>query len=323
MEFPRRTFLRLAAGAAALPTASRIAKAQAYPSRPVTMVIPFPAGGGQDLVGRALVARLSEVLGHNVIAENVIGKSGMVGTTRVAKAVPDGYEFVLGTTGTHVMNQSIYKSPLYDAATDFAPVVSIGDTPFVLLTRKGLPITNLHEFIAYTKANQATMRYVAGGKGSMTQLACEIFNATIGVNVAQATGPAGTPVFPDYECRVGITGVGQSDNNAMNAMAIFTRDRSPNMPNLASAHEQGLTDFEVSGLFAFFLPKGTPTPIITALHDATVATLETPVVAAKLKELGIMIAPPERRSPEYLQTRISREIASFSGIIKAAGISLD
>jgi tripartite-type tricarboxylate transporter receptor subunit TctC len=328
LKLPRRQLLHLAAGAAALPALLRVARAQAYPTRPVTMVIPFAAGGGQDVVGRVLVPRLSEVLGQRVVVENVTGASGMVGTARVAKAAPDGYEFVLGTTGTHVMNQSIYKNPLYNAAIDFAPVVTIGDTPFVILTRKGLPAANLREFVAYAKANQASMKFGAGGRGSMTHLACEIFNAAIGVNIAQTGGPAGAASergagLPDYECQVGMTAARQSDDNPLNALAILTKDRWPNMPNLASAHEQGLNDFEVSGLFALFLPKGTPMAIVQALHDATATTVETPAVAAKLKELGIMIAPPEQRSPEYLRTRIAREIEKFSAVINAAGISLN
>jgi tripartite-type tricarboxylate transporter receptor subunit TctC len=330
MRLPhRRQFLRLAASATALPIISRIARAQAYPARPVTMVIPFAPGTGPDVVGRVLVPRLSEALGQQVMVENVAGLGGMTGAARVAKAAPDGYEFVLGTTATHVMNQSVYKTPLYNATTDFAPVVTIGEVPFLLFARKSLPVVDLREFVAYARANQANMKFGSGGKGSMPHLVCEIFNAAIGVSITHTPGLAAAGLESlaagqvDYQCPAGENAFRQYDSNSMNALAILTRDRSPNMPNLASAHEQGLTDFEVSGLFALFLPKGTPAGIIQKLHDAAVATMDTPAVVAKLKELSVMIAPPERRSPDYLQKFIEREIGKFAAVIKTAGISAD
>jgi tripartite-type tricarboxylate transporter receptor subunit TctC len=292
------------------------------------MVVPFAAGAGPDVVGRVLVPRLSELLGQQVVVVNVPGAGGMTGAARVAKAAPDGYEFVLGTTATHVMDQSVYKTPLYNAATDFAPVVTIGEVPFVLLARKNLPTVDLREFIAYAKTNQAKMKF-GGAKGSMPHLACEIFNAAIGVNITHSTDQAAAGLDGlaagqvDYQCPAGEVASRQYDSNSMNALAILTRDRWPNMPSLASAHEQGLTDFEVSGLFALFLPKGTPAPVIRRLYDATVATVETPAVGARLKELGVMIAPPQRRSPDYLQKYVEQQITKFADVIKAAGISAD
>jgi tripartite-type tricarboxylate transporter receptor subunit TctC len=329
MKLPRRQFLHLAAGAVALPALPRIARAQAYPTRPVTMVIPFAAGAGPDVVGRVLVPRLSEILGQQVIVENVGDAGGMTGTARVAKAAPDGYEFVLGTHATHVTNQSMYKNPLYNAATDFAPVVAIGEVPFVLIARKALATGNLREFIAYARANQAKMKFGSGGKGSMPHLACEIFNAAIGVNITHTPVRAASGLESlvtgqvDYQCPAGEVASRLYDSNSMDALAILTKDRWPNMPNLASAHEQGLTDFEVSGLFALYLPKGTPAATIQNLHDAAVATMNTPAVAAKLKELGVMVTPPERRSPDYLQKFVEREIEKWAAVIKAAGISAD
>src|SRR6266513_3154749 len=153
------------------------ALSQDWPTRPVTMVVPFAAGGPADTVGRILASSLSELLGQQVIIENV-GGSG-----RMAKAAPDGYQFVLGNVGTHAANQTFYKTPLYNAATDFAPVMLIAQTPLVLLARKDLPAESLSEFITYTKANQATMQYGSGGAGSASHLACALLNAAIDVNV--------------------------------------------------------------------------------------------------------------------------------------------
>jgi tripartite-type tricarboxylate transporter receptor subunit TctC len=250
----------------------------------------------------------------------------MTGTVRVAKAAPDGYEFALGTTATHLMNQSLYKTPLYDGATDFAPVVMIGEVPFVLIARKGLPATNLRDLVAYAKSNHAEMQFGSGGKGSMGHLACEIFNAAIGVKIKHAPSSAGgleslSAGRVDYLCLAGETAFRNYDANSMNAVAILARDRSPNMPDLASAREQGLTDFEVSGLFAFFLPKATPSAIVRKLHDATVATMDTAAVAAKLRELSVMVAAPERRSPDYLKKFVEQQIEKWAAVIKAGGIS--
>src|SRR5258708_19055130 len=147
----------MAAVLAILLAASAPVRAQTWPERPLTMVIPFAAGGAVDVMGRILAARLTEVLGQRVIVENVGGAGGMNGAYRVAKGVPDGYEFVLGSVGTHAQNQSLYKKPLYNAATDFAPVALIAETPLVMAARKDLPANNLQEFIAYARANQAKM----------------------------------------------------------------------------------------------------------------------------------------------------------------------
>src|SRR5436305_6426676 len=156
---------------------------QDWPTRPVTMVIPFAAGGPADTVGRILAPGLYEILGQQVIIENVSGWGGMAGASRVAKAPPDGYQFVLGNPGTHAANQTFYKTPLYNAATDFAPVTLIAQTPLVLLARKDLPANTVPEFIGYAKAHQATMQFGSGGPGSASHLACALLNAAIGIHV--------------------------------------------------------------------------------------------------------------------------------------------
>ena len=170
------------------------AHAQEWPTRSVTMVIPFAAGGPQDGIGRIVAQRMSEVLGQQVIVENVAGAGGMTGSDRVAKADPDGYQFVQGSVGTHAQNQTLYKHPAYNAATDFAPVALIAETPIVLIARKDLPVNNLKEFIAYAKANQAKMSYGSAGAGSATHLACVVANSVIGVDIThipyRGVGPA-------------------------------------------------------------------------------------------------------------------------------------
>jgi tripartite-type tricarboxylate transporter receptor subunit TctC len=174
---------RMIAVAAALLATAGATHAQEWPTRPVTLVVTFAAGSGDDLVARSFAPRLSELLGQQVVIENVGGAGGMTGASRVAKAAPDGYQIVLGGTGTFAANQTLYKQPLYNAVTDFKPVVLIAEQPMVLIARKELPVDNLKDFIAYTKANQARMQFGSGGPGSATHLACVLLNSAIGVNV--------------------------------------------------------------------------------------------------------------------------------------------
>src|SRR6266542_6609763 len=227
------------------------ALSQDWPTRAVTMVVPFAAGGPADTVGRILAPGLSELFGQQVIIENVGGSGGMTGSSRVAKAAPDGYQFVLGNVGTHAANQTFYKAPLYNAATDFAPVMLIAQTPLVLLARKNLPADNLPEFVAYAKAHQASMQYGSGGAGSASHLACVLLNAAVGINVTHVPYRGAAPAMQDliagridYQCPDTPIAIPQIRSKMVKAIAILTRDRSPGLPAQPSAHEQGLTNFD-------------------------------------------------------------------------------
>ena len=301
-----------------------------WPARPVTMVVPLAAGGLVDVVGRLLASRLSELLGQPVIVENVGGAGGMTGAARVAKAAPDGYQFVLGTAGTHAQNQTLFKRPLYNAATDFAPVALVTQQPLLLLARKDLPVSNLREFIAYSKTNQAKMQFGSSGAGSPPHLACALLNAAIGIKVAhipyRGAGLATQDLIAgrlDYFCPAAAVAAPLMKDNLAKAIAIFSRDRSPILPDLASAHEQGLADFEADGWNAVFMPKHTPAAIVRKLHEATVAAMNTPSVQERLKTIGVTAVAPERRSSEYLQRFVASEIEKWAAAIKAAGVTLD
>jgi tripartite-type tricarboxylate transporter receptor subunit TctC len=311
-------------GAAANPVA-----AQNWPTRPVTMVVPFAAGGGTDVLGRIIGRRLGEVLGQQVVIENVGGAGGMVGSARVAKATPDGYTFVLGSRADAI-NQTLYKSPLYNLRTDLAPVVLVADQPTVLVARKDLPVDNLQEFIAYARKNQATMQFGSAGAGSTGHVDCALLNSTIGVNIAHVPYRGGGPAMQDliagrfdYFCTLSGTIVPQIESNLVKPIAVLTRERAPMLANLASAHEQGLKDFEASTWFAFFLPSRTPAAIVERLHEATVAAMETPALQARLLESGAIVVAPERRSPDYLRRFVDSEIEKNAKPIKAAGIAMD
>jgi tripartite-type tricarboxylate transporter receptor subunit TctC len=306
------------------------AAAQDWPARPVTLVVPFAAGGPIDSIGRILATPLSERLGQQMIVENVGGAGGMTGTARVAKAPPDGYQIVLGNVGTHAGNQTLYRKPLYNAATDFAPVALVVDLPLVLVARKDLPADDLKAFIAYAKANQATMQFGSGGAGSATHLACALLNAAAGIEVTHVPYRGGAPAMQDliagridYLCVDTPVALPQIESKTVKPIAVLTRGRSPSLPSLASAHEQGLTNFAAANWAGLFLPKGTPAPIVAKLHDATVAAMETAALQAQMKKVGADLVAPDRRSPAYLQSFVESEIEKWAGPIKASGLRAD
>jgi tripartite-type tricarboxylate transporter receptor subunit TctC len=330
MNLPNGRFLHLAVAAAALFSTSDSGIAQNWPTRPVTMVVPYVAGGATDTVARILSARLSEVLHQQVIVENIGGAGGMAGTSRVAKAPPDGYQFVLGNVGTHAQNQTLYKNPSYNAATDFAPVALLVDQPMVLVARTTLPTNSLAEFIAYGKANADKMQYGSAGTGSPTHLSCALFNAAAGLKIThvpyRGSGASIQDLVAgriDYHCLNAASAVGYIESKTVKAIAVLTKDRSPALSNLASADEQGLTGFNADNWLAFFFPKNTPVPIVKVLHDAAVATITTPAVMARLKEIGVDVVPAERRSPEYLQKFVESQIKKWAEPIKASGVIAD
>lgn len=292
------------------------------------MVIPLAAGGGSDGLVRVFTPRLAELLGQSVIIENIGGAGGMVGASRVAKAAPDGYQMLLGTSGTQALNQSIYARPLYDAATDFTPVALIFEVPQVLIVKKDLPANNLREFITYAKANQAAMQYGSSGAGGTGHLACALLNAKIGVTVThipyRGGGPAMTDLVAgrlDYQCALANIAMPQVEGGHAKAIAVLSPERSAVAPGVPSLQEQGLPDFDASAWNGIFLPKGTPPDIVEKLHGAIGAALETPAVRNRLQQLGASVIAANRRSPAYLQTFVEAEIAKWAATIKAAGIT--
>jgi tripartite-type tricarboxylate transporter receptor subunit TctC len=316
--------------AAALLAAAPPAAAQAWPSRPMTMVVPFAAGGASDVIARVLAQGLRMELGQSVIVENIGGAGGMVGAGRVAKAAPDGYQMVLGNVGTHAQNQSLYKEPLYHALTDFAPVALVTDQSLVLVVRKDFPADNLQTFMAYAKANQASLHFGSAGVGGSNHLACLLLNSAIGIDVTHISYRSGAQAMQDtlagridYQCPSAPVALPQIEAKAVRALAILSRSRSPSMPDLPSAHEQGLADFDVPSWYALFLPAGTPADIVRRLNGATVAARKAPSVQPRLKEIGSDLVAPERMSPEYLGKFVAAEIDRWARVIKASGIQLE
>jgi tripartite-type tricarboxylate transporter receptor subunit TctC len=303
------------------------ASADEWPTRPVTMVVPTAAGGGTDVFGRILVPRLSELLGQQVIVENV-GVSP-IAASRVAKAPPDGYRFALGTAATHAYSPSLYKNPLYDAVKDFEPVILIAEQPLLLVTRNDYPAGNLAEFTAYAKANE--IKFGSGaGIGSANHLVCALLNSALGISPIHVPyrdqGRSTQDMIAgriDYQCPLPTTMIPLIETHQVKGIAFLGKERLASLPGLATAQEQGLAGFVGATWDAFFFPRGTPPAIVAKLHDATVAAMESPEVLQRLAVIGASIVAPERRSPEYLGKFVRNEIEKWSAPIKASGASLD
>ena len=237
---------------------------------------------------------------------------------------------LLGTIGTHAYNQSIYRKRRYDAVKDFTPVTLFSDQPMVLEGRKDLPANNLAEFIALLKQNGTKMQYGSAGVGSTTHLACALLNARIGVEVTHVPyrggGPAANDLIGghiDYMCgNLGST-VPRAAAKQSKALALLSRERTPLMPELATAQEQGIKDYDVVTWTAFFLPRGAPKDIVAKLNEATHAAMDTPAIKTRFNAIGVVGVAPERRGPEYLARYVVEEIARWEGPIKAAGFQVD
>ncbi len=323
---------RMTAAAAALTALvlAAPATAQDWPTRPITLIVPFAAGGGIDVSARIQALRMGEMLGQSIVVENVGAAAGMVGGSRVAKAEPDGYTFLIGNTGTHAYNQSLYKKPLYNAATDFQPVGLVSESPRILIARKDFPANNLKDFVAYLKANEKTATFGSAGVGSGTHVPCVMLNLALGLNITHIPYRGAAPVMQDliggrvdYMCDTIQTGAAQAKQGAVKGIAVMAEKRVPIIADLATTGEQGVPGVEASVWNAFFFPKGTPAPIVQKMNKAMSDTLDDPAIRSKLEDLGLVIVPPERRSAEYLAKYLPQEIERWAKPIREAGISAD
>ncbi|MFL5085174.1 MAG: Bug family tripartite tricarboxylate transporter substrate binding protein [Xanthobacteraceae bacterium] len=306
------------------------AHAEEWPTRPITLVVPFAAGGGVDVSARLQAQHMGELLGQTIVIENVGAAAGTTGSLRVAKAAPDGYTMLIGNSGTHAFSQSLSKKPPYNSLTDFEPVGVVSDSPRILIARKDLPANNLQEFIAYVKANQSKVQFGSAGVGAGTHLPCVLLNMAIGVEVTHVPYRGAGPVMQDliggrldYMCDTIQTGAQQAKAGAVKGIAVLAEKRVPIIPDLATTGEQGLPGVEASVWNAFFLPKGTPEPIVRKLNKAMRDMLDNQAVRARLEELGLEIMPPEKRSPEYLAKLLAEDIERWRKVIVTAGITTD
>ncbi len=323
----RKTIFAAVAGVVAL---TGIALAQQFPARPVTMVIPFAAGGPTDVLGRVVAARMTDVIGQQVVVENVGGAGGMLGGDRVARGASDGYQMLLGTVGTQAQGQTLYKKPLYNSVTDFKPVALLAQVPIALVVKNDLPVKDLKEFIAYAQANQKKMQFGSAGPGSATHLGCVLLNYVLKLDIThipyKGTGPAMQDLIGgniDYLCEIITTAKPQVDGGKVKAIALMNATRSAALPNLPTAKEQGTDNLEAYTWNALFVHKDTPDPVVAALNKAAIESVQSPAVKDRLEGLGAQIVTKENSTPEYLGKLLKDEIAKWAPIIKASGVSID
>ena len=324
MKRPRRQFLKLAAGAIALPALSRIARAQAYPARPVTVIVPFAAGGATDVVGRIITDYLSRALGQQFVIENVPGAGGTTGSTRAMRATPDGYTIQVGQMGTHAASVGFYPNLAYRPDVDFDPIGMIAGLPIVLTARKDFPPNDLKEFIRYVQANVATVNVAHAGVGSITHTTVLLLHSLLGVNPTlvpfNGAAPAMNALFGgqvDYISNAIPDSVQPVVSGLAKGYAISTPERSPSLPNVPTTKEAGLPAFDASAWNALFAPKGTPKEILDKLSDALDKALDDDGVRKRLLDIGCDIPGKTRRGQQALAVLVKSEIARWTPIIKA------
>jgi tripartite-type tricarboxylate transporter receptor subunit TctC len=331
MKLLRRNFLHLAAGAAALSVVSQIASAQTYPSRPITMIVPFAAGGGTDVTARIISEHMSRTLGQPIIIENIAGAGGTTGSTRAMRANPDGYTIEMGQMGTHATAVALYPNLAYKPDIDFAPIGLVMSVPVMIVARKDFPSKDLKELVAYVKANAQKLNFAHAGVGSIGFTCGLLFNSTIGVKSTSVpfngAGPAMNALIGgqiDYMCDGGINNsVPHVQSGTIKAYTIGSDHRSSVLPNVPTSKEAGLPEFQVSGWGALFAPKETPQPILDKLADALDKALDDNNSRKRLLDLGAEIPDQASRGQQPLAALVKSEITRWTPIIKAANVKVD
>lgn len=324
----KRILSAAAAFATGLLAASVPAFAQGYPARPVTMIVPFAAGGPTDIIARVVGEHMTRTLGQQVIIENVGGAGGTVGITRASQAAPDGYTIMMGHMGTHGAAPALYPNLKYDPAKSFAPIGLAAGTPILIVTKKDFPANDLKGFLEQIKTNGAKLNEANAGVGSVSHTTCTLLqHLTQGkfTRVAyRGTGPALNDLVSgqvDFACDQIVNLVPQIQAGTIKAIAIATPERSPSLPNVPTTKEGGMPEYEVSAWNAIFAPKGTPPEVVKTLAGALDKALDDENVKKRLSDLGGVIPDKQGRTPEALQKLVETEVARWTPILKAAGVT--
>jgi tripartite-type tricarboxylate transporter receptor subunit TctC len=314
--------------AAALGLAVTGAQAQNYPNRPITMIVPFAAGGPTDVVARIVTDHMSRTLGQQIVVENVAGAGGTTGITRASQAQPDGYTIMMGHMGTHGAAPALYPNLKYDPTKDFAPIGLAAGTPILIVAKKDFPANDLQEAIAYLKKNGDKVNMAHAGVGSVSHSTGVLFNSTIDIKPTfvayRGTGPALNDLMAgtvDFMTDQIVNVAPQIQGGNIKAFAIATPERSPALPNVPTTKEAGLESYQVSAWNAVFAPKGVPQEVVTKLNDALVKSLEDENTKKRLADLGGVLPTAEERTPAGLQKLVENEVARWTPVLKAAGVT--
>lgn len=317
---------KLIVGLAAALGLSMSAAEAAWPERPITMIVPFAAGGPTDVVARIVGEHMSRTLGQQIVIENVAGAGGTVGITRGAQSPPDGYTIMMGHMGTHGAAPALYPDMKYDPTKDFAPIGLAAGTPILIVTKKDFPANSLKEFMDYVKGNSEKLNEAHAGTGSVSFTTCTLLNSLLGAKPARVsykgTGPALNDLVAgqvDYACDQIVNLVPQIQAGTIKAIAIATPERSPVLPNVPTTKEGGLPDYQVSAWNAIFAPKGTPADVTQKLSEALDKALDDEATRKRLLDLGGVIPDKAGRTPDALQKLVESEVLRWNGVLKATG----
>ncbi|WP_230531248.1 tripartite tricarboxylate transporter substrate-binding protein [Microvirga roseola] len=299
---------------------------QNYPNRPITMIVPFAAGGPTDVVARIVTDHMSRTLGQQIVIENVAGAGGTTGITRAAQSQPDGYTIMMGHMGTHGAAPALYPNLKYDPTKDFAPIGMAAGTPILIVAKKDLPASDLKGFIEYVKTNADKVNQAHAGVGSVSHTTGVLFDSIVGTKPTmvayRGTGPALNDLMAgtvDFMTDQIVNVAPQIQGGNIKAYAIATPERSPALPNVPTTKEAGLGDYQVSAWNAVFAPKGTPNDVVAKLNDALVKALADENTKKRLLDLGGVIPSAEEQSPEGLQKLVDSEVARWTPVLQAAG----
>jgi len=302
------------------------AAAQTYPARPITMIVPFAAGGTTDIIARIVAEHMSRTLGQSIVVENVAGAGGTTGSLRAARATPDGYTIIMGNMGTHSASVGLYPNLAYDPRSDFEPIMNASGTPMMIAAHKDFPANTLQEMIALIRANPGRYNYGHGGVGSTSHLTCVFFHHLVGAPVQhvpfRGSGPALAALLGkqlDYVCDQTVTIVPQLTN--LKTYVVATPARLGVAQDVPTSAEAGLPAFQVVGWNAMFAPKGTPREIVDRLNAAGRAALADESVRKRLLELGCEIPDAAGQTPEALGAHVRAEVDKWTPVIKAAGVT--
>jgi tripartite-type tricarboxylate transporter receptor subunit TctC len=311
-------------GVLAVVTATWFGRGRGYPAKPITVVVPFPAGGPSDVVARIVTDQMGKILGQTLVIENVGGAGGTIGSARVATADPDGYTLLAGSMGSHVSAPVLTPNVKYDSERDFEPIGFTAHSPAVIVARKDFPSKNLREFVDYVKKNGEHVRQAHGGIGASSHMACLLFALQAGIRPAlvayRGTGPALNDLVGghvDFFCEQVVSVAPQIAAGTIKAYAISSSERLATLADVPTAKELGV-NYEMSIWAGIFAPKGTPTGVINKLGAALDRSLDEPGVKAKLADLGGSIPSKDERTPPKFDSFVKAEIARWSPILKTA-----
>jgi len=323
-------FTRAAGTLAALALTAVSASAQDYPTRPITLIVPFAAGGPTDVISRIVGEHMSRTLGQQLVIENVVGAGGTTASTRAKRAAPDGYTLITGHMGTHAASVALYPKLQYDPRTDFEPIGMIAGTPILVLAKKDFPAKDLKEFVAHVKANETKLNNAHAGVGSVSFTTCLLLNSIMKVKPTtipfNGTGPSMNALVGgqvDYMCDQIVNAVPQINGGTIKVYAIATAARNPSLPDVPTTKEAGLPEFEASAWNALFAPKGTPKPIVDKLSDALSKALDDEGVRKRLLDLGSDIPDGPRRGGAALGALVKSEVDKWGKVIKEAGAEVN